>query len=202
VAELDLRDQARLLRTLARGEVRAAGSSEVRRVDVRVVATTRRDLEREVAEGRFREDLYYRLDAARLRVPPLCERPEDVPLLARHFLKRHARPLDLQMAALEWLQEQPWPGNVRELETVVVRSAVACSTDTVTVEGLRDARDGTWPGMPPIHAAREAFERRYVASVLDHSGGSIPSAARIAGMAPSSFRRLVRRCAKATEQTT
>ena len=126
VGEMPMSLQAKLLRVLQEGEVRPVGSNRTKRVDVRIVAATNRDLEKEVAEGRFREDLYYRLKVFPLGLPSLRERREDVPLLAGHFLKRYAEEFGRQVTgisqpAMEQLQAYEWPGNVRELENEVQR---------------------------------------------------------------------------------
>lgn len=118
--------QAKLLRVLQEGEIRPIGGSRTMRVDTRIVAATNRDLEKEVAEGRFREDLFYRLKVFPLRVPPLRERREDVPLLAGHFLKRYAQEFGrsvegFSQQAMELLSAYEWPGNVRELENEIQR---------------------------------------------------------------------------------
>jgi Nif-specific regulatory protein len=129
VTEMPLSLQSKLLRALQEGEIRPVGAAHERKVDVRIVAATNRNLEKEVAEGRFREDLYYRLKVFPLRVPPLRERREDVPLLAQHFLERFARELGKPVAgfsqqAMELLQSYDWPGNVRELQNEVQRLAI------------------------------------------------------------------------------
>ena len=129
VGEMPLQLQAKLLRVLQEGEVRPVGANRTRRVDTRIVAATNRDLEKEVAEGRFREDLFYRLKVFPLRLPPLRERREDIPLLAGHFLKRYCEEFGravrgFSQQAMEALQAYPWPGNVRELENEVQRLVI------------------------------------------------------------------------------
>ncbi len=129
VGEMPLNLQAKLLRVLQEGEIRPIGGSQTRKVDVRIVAATNRDLEKEVAEGRFREDLFYRLKVFPLRVPPLRERREDIPLLAGHFLKRYAHEFGrnirgFSQQAMELLSAYKWPGNVRELENEVQRLVI------------------------------------------------------------------------------
>ncbi len=129
VGEMPLNLQAKLLRVLQEGEIRPIGSNQTKRVDVRIVAATNRDLEKEVAEGRFREDLFYRLKVFPLRVPPLRERREDIPLLAGHFLKRYAHEFGrsvrgFSQQAMELLSAYKWPGNVRELENEVQRLVI------------------------------------------------------------------------------
>jgi Nif-specific regulatory protein len=126
--------QAKLLRVLQEGEVRPVGANRTRRVDVRIVAATNRDLEKEVREGRFREDLYYRLKVFPLRLPSLRERREDIPLLAGHFLKRYAEEFGrtvrgFSQQAMEQMQGYPWPGNVRELENEVQRLVIQVDDD-------------------------------------------------------------------------
>jgi transcriptional regulator with GAF, ATPase, and Fis domain len=129
VGEMPLNLQAKLLRALQEGEIRPIGGNVTKKVDVRIVAATNRDLEKEVAEGRFREDLFYRLKVFPLRVPPLRERREDVPLLAGHFLKRYAQEFGrnvrgFSQQAMELLSAYKWPGNVRELENEVQRLVI------------------------------------------------------------------------------
>jgi len=126
VGEMPLNLQAKLLRVLQEGEIRPIGHNQTKRVDTRIVAATNRDLEKEVAEGRFREDLYYRLKVFPITVPPLRERREDIPLLAGHFLKRYANEFGrtvrgFSQQAMELLASYKWPGNVRELENEVQR---------------------------------------------------------------------------------
>jgi DNA-binding NtrC family response regulator len=201
--------QVRLLRALQEGEIKPVGSTEIRQVDVRVVAATNRDLEAAARAGTFRPDLYYRLNVVALELPPLRQRPEDVPLLVHHFLTRYAARFGkavsrLAPEAMEALQGYGWPGNVRELQNVVQRAVVLAPGDVVTLDllpgPLRQSR-GT-----PEHlrrfdlafakaklAAIEEFERSYLADVLRRSGGRVAEAARLCGLDKSNFRRIVRR---------
>jgi two-component system response regulator AtoC len=133
--------QVKLLRVLQEEEIRPLGESKTRPVDVRVIAATARDVEADVEAGRFREDLFYRLNVVRLRVPPLRERPKDVPLLLDHFIARFrstlAKPVQtVTDEALERLVKYPWPGNVRELENVIERAMILCDGDRVTLRDL------------------------------------------------------------------
>jgi Nif-specific regulatory protein len=129
IGEMPLSLQAKLLRALQEGEIRPVGATATKKVDVRIVGATNRDLEKEVAAGRFREDLFYRLRVFPLRLPPLRERREDVPLLAGHFLERYGREFGkpatgFSQQAMEVLQSYAWPGNVRELENEVQRLVI------------------------------------------------------------------------------
>jgi two-component system, NtrC family, response regulator AtoC len=141
IGELPLALQAKLLRALQEGEIRRVGDTQSIKVDVRLIAATLRDLAGDVREGRFREDLYYRLNVLAVPVPPLRDRPEDIPQLARFFAQRHATrhslgEIELSDVAIEALVRQPWPGNVRELENVIERAVVLAE-----VPSGRDRRD-------------------------------------------------------------
>ena len=213
VGELTLSTQTRLLRVLQEGEIRPVGSETNRPVDVRVIAATHRDLEQEVSQGRFREDLYYRLNVFHLRIPPLRERLADIPLLTAHFLNKLSRkqgrtPPSIEPAALEWLMKQSWRGNLRQLENSIER-ALILAADEVTVElfetienwmppssGVVTPRaEVTDPAEPvePLRLARHAFERRYLERLLAAVDGSRADAARLAHLDPSNLRRLLKR---------
>ncbi|MFO0664491.1 MAG: sigma 54-interacting transcriptional regulator [Polyangiaceae bacterium] len=145
VTEMPLSLQSKLLRALQEGEIRAVGATQEKKVNVRIVAATNRNLEREVAEGRFREDLYYRLKVFPLRVPPLRERREDIPILANHFLKRFSLELGKPAAGytqqtLELLSAYDWPGNVRELQNEVQRLVIQVDEGTFITPDLLSPR--------------------------------------------------------------
>ncbi|MFL5359268.1 sigma-54-dependent transcriptional regulator [Archangium sp.] len=164
VTELTPALQSRLLRTLQDGEVRRVGESTPQRVDVRIIAATHRDIEQEVREKRFRQDLFYCLNVVPLRVPPLRERVEDIPVLAEHFLQRAnargPRPKRLSGAAVECLMDHGFPGNVRELENLVRRAAALAEGDELQPE------DFLLPRLPPRRAAsKRPTKRRARASV-------------------------------------
>jgi DNA-binding NtrC family response regulator len=187
VGELAPSPQAKLLRVLQTGEVRAVGEERARTVDVRVLAATHRDLEALVRAGTFREDLYYRLKVVELRVPPLRERPEDVPVLARHFLERYAErfgvaPLRIPDGLLEALAARPWPGNVRELENAV-ESLVALSPSGALDLSLLGPAAGGEAGPPlPLRRRVEAYERGLVVEALRAARGNRSEAARRLGV--------------------
>jgi transcriptional regulator with GAF, ATPase, and Fis domain len=199
IAELSPSSQVKLLRTLQEGEVRPIGSNESRPTDVRVVCATHRDLEQWVSEGRFRQDLYYRINVVSVVLPPLRDRAEDIPLLVRHFLDKHGSALGVSEQAHAWLAAQSWPGNARELEnsilraTLVARGVVLRESDFV---GAKERAPRPAGSLPPLSTARTAFERAYVDAVLQRAQGNLSTAARIAGMDRSNFRRLMRRYAE------
>jgi two-component system response regulator AtoC len=191
VGELPNALQAKLLRVLQEEEVRPLGDAKSRRIDVRVLAATARDLEAEVAAGRFREDLFYRLNVVRLAVPPLRERPKDVPLLVDHFLARFRTVLGKPVRgiadeALARLVAYPWPGNVRELENVVERALILASGDRIGLAELPANVVAPQPGAQPagrqdfsLRRARRAVEVEAIQRALRATGGNRTHAARL-----------------------
>jgi DNA-binding NtrC family response regulator len=213
IGDMPLPVQARLLRVLQESEVRPVGGSGVRKVDVRVIAATHVDLGAAVEQGRFRQDLFYRLNVVVLRVPPLRERLDDLPLLAAHFLKKHggATPPTLSPDALEALIEYTWPGNVRELENAVLHAVAMRRGQEIGTESLppqiggrvrttsdapQPAGDGDDLGASLTEAKRRAasdFEKRYLRRVMEKAKGSVSEAARLSGLDRTNFRRLLQR---------
>ena len=211
IGELSLSVQPKLLRALQQGELQRVGSDRTHRVDVRVIAATNRDLEREIARDRFRADLFHRLAAFPVRVPPLRERREDIPLLAQHFASAARRrlgkgPLRFSDAALARLTAADWPGNVRELENVVGRAALRASfgrdpEESVSIEPrhLDLQVDAPAPPAttntpePPLRERVAAFQRKAVLEALERNGGGWAEAARELGMDRSNLFHLARR---------
>ncbi len=185
VGELPPELQSKLLRFLEERRFERVGGADTIEVDARVVAATNRDLDTEVRAGRFREDLFFRLNVIGLRLPPLRERPEDLPALVDHLLAtlrvRHARSdVMLAPAARDALLASRWPGNVRELVNVLERALVLCRGDVVQVEDLPD--HVTQPGAPPAAGGAQSledFERRHVQVVLAESATLEEAAARL-----------------------
>jgi two-component system, NtrC family, response regulator HydG len=208
VAEMTPSAQVKLLRVLQEGELERLGGTQTVKVDVRLVAATNKDLSREVAEGRFREDLYYRLNVVEMRIPSLASRREDVPLLADHFLRRFAaknsKPVrGFSPETLEILENYAWPGNVRELEHAVERAVVLSRTDTIEVTDLPDTvRKGPVGHASqlviPIGTPMEEIERRVIHETLRHTKGDKTLAARLLGIAARTiYRKLERESAEA-----
>lgn len=193
VGNLSLPQQAKLLRVIETGEYERLGSSKTRRADVRLIAATNADLAREVAEGRFRQDLLFRLNTIEIHVPPLRERPEDLVPLGVYFLGRHARQygksLDgFEPAALQALRSHSWPGNVRELSHVIERAALMASGPQVTVSdlGLRAAA-GSEPRLDDL--SLEEVERWLIRKALARFEGNAIKAAEALGLSRSAFYR-------------
>ncbi|MED5465749.1 MAG: sigma-54 dependent transcriptional regulator [Myxococcota bacterium] len=195
--------QVRLLRVLQEGEIERLGGSAPISVDVRVVAATNRRLEEAVKEGRFREDLYYRLNVIQIEVPPLRLRHGDIPLLAQYFLARFAEKNNKSMrgfseAAIRVLETHSWPGNVRELENTIERSVVLCKGDVVSVEDLPRSVAGaegeevarTEEGVfVPFGVPLEEIEKKIIRETLDRTGGDKKTAAHLLGIATRTIYR-------------
>jgi DNA-binding NtrC family response regulator len=211
IGDMPLAVQARLLRVLQEGEVRPIGSTGLRKVNVRVIAATHVDLARAVESGRFRLDLYYRLNVVVLAVPPLRDRVDDVPLLAAHFLRKHggSGAPQLEPETLELMSQYAWPGNVRELENALMYAVALHHGESIGPSALPFqivplARGTQKLGLfadddelPPLTEAKRqliaSFEQSYVSKVLRKSKGSVSEAARLAGLDRANFRRLLQR---------
>jgi len=197
IANVPLNLQAKLLRVLETGELERVGSSKTRHVDVRVLAATNADLRQEVASGRFREDLLFRLNTVEIHLPPLRDRREDIPLLAAHFLRHHARRYAKQLAgfdaqAMQALLSHPWPGNVRELDHAVERAVLLAQGETVKAAdlGLRSGRE-TAVRLEEMHL--EEVEAYLIQKTLARFGGNVSHAAQALGLSRSAlYRRLER----------
>jgi transcriptional regulator with GAF, ATPase, and Fis domain len=175
------------------GEFERLGSPQTTKVDVRIVATTNRDLEGEVRKGRFRQDLYYRLNVFPITVPPLRQRQEDIPLLVEAFMARYSRKLGKQITSVQkktmkTLQDYPWPGNIRELESVIERAAILCSGPVLQ---LADKLDILSSPMSSAIRTLEEVERNQIRKILSETRWRIEGkngAAVILGLHPSTLR--------------
>lgn len=191
VGELPLETQAKLLRVLQEREFEPVGSSKTQKVDVRVIAATNRDLAADSRSGRFRSDLFYRLNVFPITLPPLRERPEDIETLALHFMRRMGRKMGKELTAIEpaslrALQAHPWPGNIRDLQNTIERAAVLAQGSTLRIDwALGYAQANTAPqsdGSPPVVSVADAFseqgsleavERAHIINVLKKTRGVI-----------------------------
>ncbi|AEB09236.1 sigma-54 interaction domain-containing protein [Desulfobacca acetoxidans] len=193
IGELPLPIQAKILRVLQFKEVEPLGSNRIQKVDVRIIAATHRNLSDDVREGRFREDLYYRLNIVVLTLPPLRQRLEDIPLLAYHFfdhfVQKNNRSIhDIDPKVLQLLRRYPWPGNIRELENVIERAVIFCTGPTLTTENLPDYLQPKHTGFTPpqIIDDREPslmdLERELIFRTLEKMDGNRQQAAQILGI--------------------
>ncbi len=202
IGEIPLEIQSKLLRVLEDKSFERVGGNKTIKVDVRLVAATNRDLKEEVEESRFREDLYYRLNVVHLHIPPLRERPEDIPPLATHFLRKYTQEnargeIHLSPEAMKLLLHYAWPGNVRELENVMERAVILCSQNLITVndfprelggESLDPSRlniDRFIPLQTPLTEALEQIEEQMIRRALEQSGQVQVRAAELLGITKS-----------------
>jgi DNA-binding NtrC family response regulator len=194
IGEISPSVQVKLLRFLQEREFERVGGNQTIKVDVRIVAATNRDLAQRVKDGKFREDLYYRLNVVSIEVPPLRFRPTDIPILAMHFLRKYCvedakTVTSFSDEALERITRYAWPGNVRELENAIERAVVVCRTDEIqegdlapsVVAGAAASRDGL-PAVPGATLAE--LERFAILRTLEHTGGSTSRAAEMLGISP------------------
>jgi DNA-binding NtrC family response regulator len=207
IADMPLELQAKLLRALQQRTVRPLGQREEVRFDARVMAASSRDLEKEVAEGRFRQDLYFRLNVMRVTVPPLRERAGDVLLLSQHFIQRSRKParpiVGMTPAAAEALLAYSWPGNVRELENEIRRLTALHAGELVRVDQLSnrvraallvtEAGVKAVPTRSGLHAAVAALERRMIAESLVERAGNKSRVARDLGLSRQGLAKKMRR---------
>ena len=190
--------QVKLLRVLQEGEVRPVGATETRPVDVRIVSATHRNLEEAIVSGEFREDLYYRLNVVTLTLPPLRERREDIPLLARHFLaalteKYRRRIHGFAPDALDMLTAADWPGNIRQLNNVLEQCCALCTTATIPATLVARALRDKPAEIQPLAEARSSFERDYLITLLKLTRGQVSEVARLAGRNRTEVYRLLQR---------
>jgi DNA-binding NtrC family response regulator len=192
-----------LLRVIQNREIQRVGSPEVKKIDVRLIAATNRDLRAEVLAGRFREDLFYRLSSIEIRVPGLSERPEDIPILVQHFLKKYSeaygKPIQgLTRRAQILLLQHDWPGNVRELENVIASAAITTTADFIDIgdfpEHLQNphrhgsASDESWRPLP-----LDEIRRVHIQRVLDMCKGNRVRTAQVLGIGRTSLYRFLKR---------
>ena len=212
IGEMPLGTQAKMLRVLESGEAKAVGSNDVKKFDIRIVSATNINFKDAIKEGRFRQDLFYRINVITLELPALRDRVEDIPLLAYSFLKKHALKMGKKIdsvdpTAMQVLVNYDWPGNVRELAHVIERAVVLTQTTSITLSALPEeivsspsvsSNPGQeisytfgMPYMTAKSAAVSAFEKVYLTDILSRAEGNIAAAARMADLDRSNFRRLL-----------
>jgi two-component system nitrogen regulation response regulator NtrX len=201
IGDMSLLTQAKVLRVLQESRFTRLGGAQELRVDVRVIAATNKNLDDEIAAGRFRQDLLFRLNVIPIRVPALDQRREDIPLLVEEFMRQFARrtgvkPKRVNADAMGILREYGWPGNVREVRNLVERLMIMVADEEITAAALDLRAAGPRPGgdgaFATLREAREQFERQYVARVLEECGGNMSRAARVLGLERSHLYRKLR----------
>jgi two-component system response regulator GlrR len=197
IGDLPPRLQQKLLRALQEESVRPVGSDTPRPVNTRIISTTSRDMQALSAAGKFREDLYYRLNVVQIEMPPLARRREDIPLLIAHFLAQIAAESGQRSIyppeALELLATADWPGNVRQLQNVVRQTVAVSQTPIVPVELVQQSLGGAPGRLPSFDEARDEFTRGYLSQILQITGGNVSQAARLAKRNRTDFYKLLGR---------
>jgi two-component system nitrogen regulation response regulator NtrX len=205
IGDMSLKTQAKVLRVLQEQTMEPVGGTQRIKVDARVVAATNKDLQAEIRAGRFREDLYFRLNVIPIFVPPLRDRPEDIPLLAEHFMSEFAReygrrPKSFESSALSVLRRYPWPGNVRELRNVIERLIIMVPGDTIAPADLgfldqhavEDVEHASPSERLTLHEARDRFERDLILKTLAEQQGNMSRTAEVLGVERSNLYRKMR----------
>jgi len=200
IGEIPQHLQVKLLRALEAKEILPIGNTTPRRIDVRVLAATNRDLKREVEEGRFRDDLYFRLNIMEICIPPLRERPEDIPLLVDYLIRKHNPELKKNFKGAEQevihvLMSLPWKGNVRELDNVIEHTMILADGDWITVKDLPlsvlGVKDEVTVFTPNLKEALRQFEKQHIMRVLEQAGQDRKEAARLLDISLSSLYRKI-----------
>ena len=198
IGDMPMPLQVKLLRVLQERQIRPVGSTETVPVDVRIISATHRNLEEAMLNNDFREDLFYRLNVVNLHLPPLSERPEDIPPLARHFVDKAAqrhnpKVKNISSAALHELAQSAWPGNVRQLENIIEKVTALSTTPIISDSAVKRALANQEQVIPNFNEARAEFEKRYLTKVLQITEGNVSQAAKIAGRNRTDFYKLLKK---------
>jgi len=198
IGDPDLPTPQRIVSVLQEAEVRPVGATQSVTVDVRVISATHRDLDAQKESGQFREDLYYRLNVVSLKLPPLADRREDIPLLATHFLRklaeRYKKPVPtLAPDAMALLISAPWPGNVRQLLNLLEQAVALTTTSVIPATLVHGALREDSGVLAPFEEARKQFERDYLVRLLKITGGNVTQAATLAKRNRTEFYKLLQR---------
>ena len=198
IGDMPMRLQVKLLRVLQENQVRPVGSTEAKDIDVRVISATHRDLQDLMTQGRFREDLYYRLNVVNIRIPTLDDRREDIPLLAAHFLRLIAQEADQERKvyapeAVEMLVTAEWPGNIRQLYNVVRQNVALSRSPVISAELVQQSLGEHAGKLASFSDARDEFTRNYLSQILQITMGNVSQAARLAKRNRTDFYKLLSR---------
>jgi transcriptional regulator with PAS, ATPase and Fis domain len=206
IAEMSPALQVKLLRVLQEGTFIPVGGTEMRKVDVRIISATNKNLKELINQGKFREDLYYRINVIKTLLPPLRQRKEDIPLLINHFIKMNPDAAKKNITrvrndAMKILMDYHWHGNIRELQNIVDRAIYLASSKYITPEDLPEEiikREslitlGTIGLKKPYEEATKGFQKEYLSHLLTETNGKVTEAARLAGMNRSAFQKLIKR---------
>jgi two-component system, NtrC family, response regulator GlrR len=186
ISEMSLSMQAKILRALEEKEFYPVGSRQTVKVDARIIAASNKNLEKEVEKGRFREDLFYRIHVIPIKLPPLQERKEDIPILSRHFLQKFSNEMGkdingFSINAMQKLISYPWPGNIRELENTIECAVAMTKRDIITQDFILQSQESNPEGLISFKDAKENFEKNYLIQLFELTRGNVSKAAKLAG---------------------
>jgi two-component system, NtrC family, response regulator GlrR len=186
ISEMSLAMQAKILRALEEKEFYPVGSRQTIKVDARIIAASNKNLEQEVEKGRFREDLFYRIHVIPIKLPPLQERKEDIPLLSRHFLQKYSKEMGkdvngFSINAMQKLMSYPWPGNIRELENTIECAVAMTKRNIITQDFILPSQESNPEGLISFKDAKENFEKNYLIQLFELTRGNVSKAAKLAG---------------------
>ena len=195
IADMSPNTQAKILRVFQDKNIRRVGGTEDIPVDIRIISATNKDLETAIRQGHFREDLFYRINIVPIKIPPLRDRKEDIPVLIKHFFSKLGQEKEIDKEAMAVLMSHNWPGNVRELEAIVERIAIFIQGDTITIDDLPPdltkrtppANQSIW-NLPEGGIILEDLERHLISKALEKSGGNMANAAKLLGLSYRAFR--------------
>ena len=186
ISEMSLSMQAKILRSLEEKEFYPVGSRQTIKVDARIIAASNKNLEKEVEKGRFREDLFYRIHVIPIKLPPLQERKEDIPILSRHFLQKFSKEMGkdingFSINAMQKLISYPWPGNIRELENTIECAVAMTKRNIITQDFILQSQESNPEGLISFKDAKENFEKNYLIQLFELTRGNVSKAAKLAG---------------------
>ncbi len=198
ISEMSLSMQAKILRSLEEKEFYPVGGRQTIKVDTRIIAASNKNLEKEVEKGRFREDLFYRIHVIPIKLPPLQERKEDIPILARHFLQKFSREMGkdingFSINAMQKLISYPWPGNIRELENTIECAVAMTKRDIITQDFILQSQESNPEGLISFKDAKENFEKNYLIQLFELTRGNVSKAAKLAGKYRADVYELVKK---------
>jgi two-component system response regulator GlrR len=190
--------QAKILRALEEKEFYPVGSRQTIKVDARIIAASNKNLEKEVEKGRFREDLFYRIHVIPIKLPPLQERKEDIPILSRHFLQKFSKEMGkdingFSINAMQKLISYPWPGNIRELENTIECAVAMTKRNIITQDFILQSQESNPEGLISFKDAKENFEKNYLIQLFELTRGNVSKAAKLAGKYRADVYELVKK---------
>lgn len=198
ISEMPLSMQVKILRALEEKEFYPVGGRQTVKVDARIIAASNKNLEQEIKNGKFRDDLFYRIHVIPIKLPPLSERKEDIPILSRHFLQKYSKEMgknihEFSMDAMQKLLSYPWPGNIRELENTIECAVAMTKQNIITEDLILQTQNINLEGLKPFKYAKESFEKNYLIQLFELTRGNVSKAAKLAGKYRADIYELIKK---------